>query len=60
MLVNKKLKNCKKIPTEKPTPALEYFKSKRQTLLTDIGGEWYLNSMSNTKPPTNNSHLSKK
>ena len=39
-----------KNPTEvKKTP--EDFKIKRQTLLTDIGGTWYLNDMKNLKPP---------
>ena len=28
--------------------------------MTDIGGEWYLNNMRNTKPPMNNPRLSKK
>ena len=30
-------KKSKKIPTEKPTPTLEDFKIKLQTILTDIG-----------------------
>ena len=51
-------KKSKKIPTEKPTPTLEDFKIKRQTILTDIGGEWYLNIMRNSKSTTNNPMLS--
>ena len=50
----------KRIPTEKSTPTLEHFKKKRQKLLTDIGGEWYLKHLRNTKPPINNPRLSKK
>ena len=46
------------IPTENPTPNLEYFKRKYQTLLTDIGGEWYLNNMHDPKPPTKKPRLS--
>ena len=38
----------------------EDFKKKRQTLLTDIGSEWYLNNMHNTKPPTEKPRFSKK
>ena len=49
-----------KIPTEKPTPTLEYFKRKHQTLFTDIGGECDLKFLSNPKPPTNNTGLIKK
>ena len=48
------------IPTEKPTPTIEDFKSKCQTILTDMGDEWYLNNMHSTKPPTNKPRLSKK
>ena len=33
------------ICTKQPTPTLEESKRKRQNLLTDIGGEWYLNNM---------------
>ena len=43
--------------TEIPTPTLEYFKRKHQTLLNNIGGEWYLNNMCNTKTTTNNPRL---
>ena len=35
--------------TEIPTPTLEDFKIKRQTLLTNIGGEKYLDTMRNPK-----------
>ena len=44
-----KIKNLKNITTEIPTSAIEYFKRKYWTILTDIGGEWYLNTMGNTK-----------
>ena len=40
------------ITTENPTPTLEYTRRKRQTYLTDIGGERYLNNMPNPKNPT--------
>ena len=53
-------RNLSKIPTETPTPTIEYFKRKSQILLTDIGGEWYLRNMHNNKPPTNNPSLTKK
>ena len=43
-----------------PTPTLEYFKRKRQTLLTDIGGGYYLNKMNNPKLPKKNTRLSEK
>ena len=33
---------------------------KKLTLLTDIGGEWYLNNMHNSKPSTNKPILRKK
>ena len=48
------------IPTEKRTATLEDFNRIHQTLLTDIGSEWYLNNMHNTKPHTNKPRLSKK
>ena len=38
----------------------EYFKRKHQTLLTDIGGTWYLNGTNNTKPPIKIPRLTKK
>ena len=38
--------------TENQTFYLEDFTRKRQIFLTYIGGEWYLNSLSNPKPPT--------
>ena len=50
----------KQIPTEIPTPTLEYFKIKCLTLFTVIGGDWYLNVMCNPEPPMNNPRLSKK
>ena len=37
---DKMKESFEQIPTENPTPTLEDFKRKRQTLLTDIGGEW--------------------
>ena len=49
-----------KIPLEQPTPNLEYFKRKCQTIFTDIGGGWYLNNILNNKPPTNILRLNKK
>ena len=50
----------KTIITEIPKPDPEYFNIKRLTILTDIGGEWYLKNMCNTKPSTNKSRFSKK
>ena len=40
------------MPTENPTATLEHLKRKIQTLLTDIGGEYYFNKIRNPKPPT--------
>ena len=49
----------KQISTEITEPNPEYFKKKRQIILTDIRGEWYLNDMCNTKPPIKKLRLSK-
>ena len=48
------------MPTEKPTPTLGDFKSKSQTLLTDIMGKQYLKCFCNPKTATEKSRLSKK
>ena len=48
------------IPTEITTPTLEYFKRKRQKLLTNIGSEWYLNTMCNIKLTMEKPSVSKK
>ena len=53
-------RNIKTIPNNIPTTTLEDYKIKCHTLLTDIGGDWYLNIMHNPKPPTNNPMLSEK
>ena len=53
---NKSLKKS----TENPTPTLEYSKRKYQTLLNNIGGEWHLNNMCNSKLPKYNTMLSNK
>ena len=47
-------------PTEIPNPIPEDFNKKCLALLTDIAGEWYLNSMRNPKPPMKKSRLIKK
>ena len=52
--------NLKQITTEIPKSTPEDFKKKCKTLLTDIGGEWYLNNMRNPKPHMNNMKLSNK
>ena len=44
----------KQIPTEIPTPTFEYFKRKHLTLLTDIGGDWLINTIHNPKPHIKN------
>ena len=48
------------MPNLKPTTKPEYLKRKRQILLTDIGGEWYVNKMRNPKPTTKNPRPDKK
>ena len=48
------------ITTGNPNPTLEDFKIKRQTLLTDVGGEWYLINIRNNKTPINKPILSNK
>ena len=50
----------KKIPTEILTPTLEYSRRKCLTLLTDIGSDWFINTMRNPKHPINNTRLSLK
>ena len=45
--------------TEKQTPTLEDFKRECKTLLTDIGGGWYLSIMCNSRPPTKKTRLSR-
>ena len=52
--------NFKQIPTEIPTPTLEYFKRKHLTLLADIGGDWFIKTMHNPKPPMKKPRLSNK
>ena len=52
-------RNLSKIPTETPTPTLEYFNRKLQKFLTNIRGEWNINNMQNPKPHTNNTGLSR-
>ena len=47
------------MPTTKATPTVEDFKNKRQIILTDIGGKWYV-KMRNTYSPTKNPWLSNK
>ena len=42
------------------TPTHEVFKRKRHTLLTDIGGEWYLNNLRNPKLTMKKPRLSNK
>ena len=58
--IKRRRKNSLKIPTEISTPTPGDFKRKSQTVLTDIGGEWYLNTTQNTKPPMDNPRLSNK
>ena len=53
-------RNLWKIPTEIPTPTFEYLKRKGLTLLTDIGGDWFINNMRNHKPPMKKPSFSKK
>ena len=60
MTIKRTQKKSLKIPTEIPTSTVEYFKRKPQTLLTDIGGYWYLNTSRNTKIPLKNPRLGKK
>ena len=50
----------KQINIENPTTTPEDFKRKNQTLLTDIGGECYLNNIRNPKTLTKNPRLSNK
>ena len=50
----------KNIPSEISTPTLEDFKKKCQTILTDLGGDLYLNTMRNPNTPTKKTRLSKK
>ena len=50
----------KQFPTGISTPTIEYFKIKRQTILTDIGGEQHLNNIRNPKPPTKKIGLNNK
>ena len=50
----------KQTHTEISNPTPKYFKKKCQTLLTDIGGEWYLNNICNHKPSMKNPRLSNK
>ena len=54
-----KMKNIFINPTEIPTPTLEDFKRKWQTLLTGVGGEWYLDIMRKYKTPMNKPRLCK-
>ena len=58
--IKRRRKKYFKNPTEIPTPTLEDFRRKCWTRLTDIGGEWYLNTTQNTKPPMDNPRLSNK
>ena len=50
----------KQIPTEIPNATLEYLRKNRQKLLTDIGGDWLINNIRNTKYPIRSPILSKK
>ena len=50
----------KQTTTEIPTPNIEDFKRKLLTLLNDIGGDWFINTMYNPKLTTNKTKLSKK
>ena len=45
MLLSRQYKKTLKMPTENPTATLEHLKRKIQTLLTDIGGEYYFNKI---------------
>ena len=38
-------------PPKNLTPTPEYFKNKRQLLLTYIGGEWYIKKLRHPEPP---------
>ena len=58
--IKRRRKNHLNIPTEIPTPTIEYFKRKGQTILTDIGCEWHLNNIHYPKPLTKKSRLIKK
>ena len=58
--IKRRRKNSLKIPTEISTPTPGDFKRKSQTVLTDIGGEWYLNKKYNPKSPTKKPGLSNK
>ena len=51
MLLSQQYIRTLKMPTENPTPTLEHFKIKGQTLLTDNGGKYYYNKIRNPKPP---------
>ena len=41
-------------------PTIEYFKRKRLTILTNIGSDWFINNIRNTKQTINNPILSQK
>ena len=45
---------------EVKNPTHEYFNRKHQTLLTDIGREWFINKMNNPKPPIKITRLTKR
>ena len=47
----------KQISTEITEPNPEYFKKKRQIILTDIRGEWYIRKVCNNKTLTKNTQL---
>ena len=51
MLLSQQYIRTLKMPTENPTPTLEHFKIKGQTLLTDNGCKYYYNKIRNPKPP---------
>ena len=53
------MKELNKIHTKKPTLTHEDFKRKRHTLLSSIGGEWYVDQISNPKAPKNKPWLIK-
>ena len=48
------------IPEEVKEPTTEDFKIKHQTLLTDIGGEWFIDIPNNPKPTIKKPRLTKK
>ena len=41
----------KQITKDVKNPTPEYFKRKHQTWFIEIGGEWFMNQMKNSKPP---------